>query len=953
MLRFFWVFIFALSSLWASAQTDISRNYTITHGLPSNRVYHSMIDSEGFMWFGTEKGVSRYDGYAFENYTTRDGLTDNEVFYLFEDSKRRIWCMTYNGKLSYYYGGQFYNADNAPFLKNAISEAMFSRAYEDKWGNLVFTTSTNGLYVLKGDSFSRYLSGKQFFSPITVNGQLYIASSSSGSSQLYQIQQNGTLKTLDKKEIGDLVSYNWSENDSVYHISLRNAPNDGWGLYSRKFNNLNHVYNTIKTPPNLRPVFTGKIQGTVYIGTNQGLFTYNAKTRLLSKIDVPAENISSLTFDFEGNMWLTTLKNGVYFKPNINIKKYKNISENISKIALNPYTNEIWAGNPAKYYILGETEKREFKLPKTASINETITAYYFFNAHETLIGSDLALSLQKGNTVLELEGGLSGVKNIALNPYNNTMLIASSTSISTLKILPQGRTELKRLIYMRSTSILALDSNIILSGSNNGLYKVDLKKGTKKLLLNERITHIKATKNGDIWMCSDVSGLFLYKNGVFKNFTEKDGLHSNNIVKLVIDKQENVWATTNTGLVKLSYQNNKLNTQNYILSNILGREQVNDVVIVSDTVIVATTAGLYYFIESQLKNSAIKPPLNINNITIQGKKMPLQTYYRLNYKQNNIHIDFTGISFSTRNIIYRYIIQPGNKEWEYTNTKAINLVDLNPGEYSLRLQAIKDGTVNSVEKKLNFTIVAPYYRTLWFYLIVLACIVLVVFFVINMRIKGIRRQASISQTISASKQKALRAQMNPHFLFNSLISIQSFFLNNRNTEGQEYTSKFSKLIRNVLDNSDKEEITIDEEIATLTNYTDLENIRLSNPFIFNVTIDNSVDPYNTYIPTMLLQPIIENAIWHGINYLENKQGIINLIFAQKDTILYITVEDNGVGLKKSAEINTKRNHISKGTTLITDRLEAIGLTRKEKISYTITENPTGGTIVQLTIPIQE
>ena len=104
---------------------------------------------------------------------------------------------------------------------------------------------------------------------------------------------------------------------------------------------------------------------------------------------------------------------------------------------------------------------------------------------------------------------------------------------------------------------------------------------------------------------------------------------------------------------------------------------------------------------------------------------------------------------------------------------------------------------------------------------------------------------------------------------------------------------------------------------------------------------------------MLLQPIIENAIWHGINYLENKQGIINLIFAQKDTILYITVEDNGVGLKKSAEINTKRNHISKGTTLITDRLEAIGLTRKEKISYTITENPTGGTIVQLTIPIQE
>lgn len=953
MQRLFWVFLLLALPVLALAQTDISRSYTITNGLPSNRVYYSMIDSHRFIWFATEKGVCRYDGYAFENFTTRDGLTDNDVFYIFEDSKHRIWFMTYNGKLSYYLNGRFYNPDNTPFLKQAISEAMFGRAYEDKWGNLVFTSSTNGLYVLKGETFKHHLPGEQFFSPSIIDGVIYIASSKADTSRLFVVEKSGALKTLDEASIANLLPYNWHEGDTVCHISVIDAPPDDWGLYRRSYKNLKYSYSAIITPKNLQPIFSQNIGNLVYIGTNQGLFTYSHKTRLLSKVDVPAKDISSITFDFEGNMWLTTLQNGVFFKPNINLKRYRDISGNISKIAVNPYTDEVWAGNPSQYYVLTRTGNKQYTLPKTASYNEKINAFYFYSPKEVLIGSDLALNFQNGDHFSNLSGKLSGIKNFAFSRYSNSIFISSSTNISELKRLPHGKWEINRLILMRSTSVLPVDTNTLFSGSNNGLYKIDLKTGTKKLLLNERITHIKETKNGDVWLCSDVSGIFFYKNGIFKNFTEKDGLHTNNIVKLIIDKQENVWAATNTGLIKLKYQNNILNAQNYILSNILGREQVNDVDTKGDTIIVATTAGLYYFIENQLKNPSIQPPLNINEIIIQGKKMPWQDSYSLGYKQNNIQIDYTGITYSTRNIIYRYIIQPGNEKWQYTNARSINLVDLSPGEYTLSLQAIKDGTVYSAEKKVNFIIVAPFYLTWWFYIVLVVCITAIVYFIIRYRIRGIRRQAIISQTISASKQKALRAQMNPHFLFNSLISIQSFFLNNRNTEGQEYTSKFSKLIRNVLDNSDKEETTIDDEIATLTNYTDLENIRLKNPFIFNVYIDDSVDPYNTYIPTMLLQPIIENAIWHGINYLEGKQGIINLSFSQNDNILTVVVEDNGVGIKKSAEINTKRNHISKGTTLITDRLEAIGLTRKEKITYTVIENPKGGTIVQLTIPIQE
>lgn len=954
MQRLYWFILLLALPILAAAQTDISRNFTITDGLPSNRVYYCTLDAKGFLWFATDKGVSRYDGYSFENFSTRDGLTDNEVFYVFEDSKQRIWCTTFNGKLSYYHNGHFYNPDNAPFLKQAISEAMFSRVYEDKWGNLLFTTFNNGFYILQGDTFTHYYKGLGFLSPTIYQGQLFINSSSADSSVLYKISPKGSLVFCDSGWVRNVTNYNWYDKDSVYHFSLNEAPEGHWGIYSRPHNKLKYTYTTLKNKERFVPVYTQKKDSIVYVGTSKGLYTYSKGKNALILEELIPYSVCSFTFDFEDNLWVTTLQGGIYFKPNINLKKYREISGNITEIEANPHNGDIWAGNPHKYYKLNNTTTA-YTLPAVPAYNEKITAFYFLSANEAIVGSDLSINYQVGSNIsLILKQSLSGIKNIAPNPYSkNTVMVSTSSSVSEITKNGSGNWDATRLAGMRSTSVLAIDSQRFFTGSNNGLYLVNRKTGERQLILNDRITHIKRAPDGSIWMCSDVSGLFHYKNGKIKQITEKDGLHTNAINKITFDSYGNVWAATNAGIIKVGYRNNQLKTENYILTNILGREQVNDVELKQDTVLVATTTGLFYLIEKQFKKQPVTPHLIINSINIDGKEATIQSRYKLRRQQNNIQIDFTGISFSTRNINYRYLLQPGNKEWLYTNSRSINLIDLSPGDYNITIQAIKDGSIYSDNVRLEFEIVGPFYATWWFLLLAILFASTVTYIVINYRIQGIRRQASISQIISESKQKALRAQMNPHFLFNSLISIQSFFLNHRNTEGQEYTSKFSKLIRNILDNSDKEQTTIEEEVAMLTNYTDLENIRLKQPFIFLVDIDETVDPYNTPIPTMLLQPIIENAIWHGINYLEGEQGYITLRFKEIENALHITVTDNGVGLKKSAEINTKRNHISKGTTLITERIKAIDLTRKEQITYTVTDNPEGGTIVQLIIPIEE
>jgi len=656
--------------------------------------------------------------------------------------------------------------------------------------------------------------------------------------------------------------------------------------------------------------------------TDKGYSFPHVLSQKLDKLQTEAERLVNdpkyRFFDFEGNMWITTLQKGVFLQPKINLKKYRNITGNISGLAINPYNNNIWAGSPQKLYKITDKGKTIFSISKTLGYDEKITAFYFIDKESLIIGSEMVFAYYKNNTIKLITNDF-GVKNFSLNPYNKKLMAAISSKTVELSINKKIPQIPKKIITGRSTAILALKEHILLMGSNNGLYKVNTLTGKKKLILNTRINQIKKDSSGNIWCSSDVNGLYLYKNEKFRQFTEKEGLHSNNINKLVIDGRQNIWLTSPFCIVKAKYKNNKLNIENFILSNILGREQVNNIAIKDDTILVATTAGLYYFKENRLKKDTITPPLVIIAILVEGKNQKISDNYTFSHEQNNIHINFTGISYSTKNINYRYVLAPKGKEWQYISTRSINLVDLNPGKYVLTLQAIKNGTIYSETKQITFTIIPPFYKTWWFYALLLLAIVASTLLIIRYRINRIRKRAYISQAISESKQKALRAQ----------------------------------LIRDILDNSDKEFVSIEDEVATLKNYTDLENIRLQVPFIFTVTINEKIDPHNTEIPTMLLQPIIENAIWHGINYLQNQQGKIVVHFTLESGNLKITVDDNGVGFSKSAELNRKRNHVSKGTKLIKERLEAINLNRKTTVSYSAIDKPSGGAKVTLIIPLEK
>jgi hypothetical protein len=220
-----------------------------------------------------------------------------------------------------------------------------------------------------------------------------------------------------------------------------------------------------------------------------------------------------------------------------------------------------------------------------------------------------------------------------------------------------------------------------------------------------------------------------------------------------------------------------------------------------------------------------------------------------------------------------------------------------------------------------------------------------------------RKKYSTEQNALLLKQRLLRSQMNPHFIFNSLSGIQNFIVTEKPMKATTYLSKFSNLVRNILNSSIREYITLEEEISTIENYLELQKIRYAGKFDFSIKTDNAIDPETTLIPPMLAQPFIENAIEHGIVH-SDKTGQIDVEFRLENDVILFEVRDNGVGREKAKELEAhlEKDHQSMSTSITLERLAMLNKKRKHKIIFDITDlkdsagKPTG-TFVRFGIPL--
>jgi ligand-binding sensor domain-containing protein len=300
-------------------------------------------------------------------------------------------------------------------------------------------------------------------------------------------------------------------------------------------------------------------------------------------------------------------------------------------------------------------------------------------------------------------------------------------------------------------------------------------------------------------------------------------------------------------------------------------------------------------------------PVNIDSVTENGK-------LNLGYQQNNIAIKLASLNYWELTNTNFYVRLNKNEDWQKVDENGeISYLKLPPGKYEFEF-AISDNQASRIKASafLNILLTPPFYQTSWFLLLSIALLLGLVYAWYRRRLKIINDKAVFKQRLAETEMAALKAQMNPHFIFNSLNAINRFILKSEKIEASDYLAKFSKLIRNILENSKLQWISLETEIETLQLYLELEAMRFQQKFNFSIKVSDSVEPSLIQIPPMLIQPFAENAIWHGL--LPRKVNCeLNIEFNLDEDTLYCNIEDNGIG--RTAAAKNKVSNVSNKTSI--------------------------------------
>jgi hypothetical protein len=433
-------------------------------------------------------------------------------------------------------------------------------------------------------------------------------------------------------------------------------------------------------------------------------------------------------------------------------------------------------------------------------------------------------------------------------------------------------------------------------------------------LPTERFFDITSDRFGTIWAGSYL-GLIKINNGKYSIYNTLNGLYANEILKVVTDSNY-VYVSTSEGINRIPLNEEITNTmppKTYVSS-----VEINGI---------------------RLEN--LKRPLNHEENSI---KVELDILTFKNIKQPGFYYQLKGLTRST----FKDGLIEGN---------VLALDNLPPNSYELEIFGVNnDGVRSNKPVFLAFEVQKPFWLRGWFIFAFAASIGFFVFVMVKQIIKGIRKKeevkTKINKQLAEFQLTALQAQMNPHFIFNAINSVQRYILEKSKQEAYDYLAKFGKLIRMVLNNSEEKTLPLQQELEMLKLYVELEQMRFSNSFEFKITIAEDVNPFEIQLPAMLIQPYIENAIWHGLMNLNNeRKGILKVEISVKDELLKIVIEDNGIGRKRAEEYKETSVHSPKAMKLTEQRIMMINQMKNYESAKVVVSDLTEGTRVEILLPI--
>ncbi len=447
-------------------------------------------------------------------------------------------------------------------------------------------------------------------------------------------------------------------------------------------------------------------------------------------------------------------------------------------------------------------------------------------------------------------------------------------------------------------------------------------------LWGKSVNCIFIAKDSTIWVGAKGLNRYQPNTDSFIHYTTKNGLCDDEIMSIQEDDEGKLWIATLNGL---SSFDPKLHTFiNYYKEDGLQDNEFSNasIKLQNGNLAFGGKNGITIFNPQTLFINKTPPKITFSSFKVFGKKIEFNPFsskpVQLSYNENYFTIEYAALDFSKPdNIKYQYQLEGVDKDWIQTDGRVAKYTNIDYGNYTFTVKASNgDGVWNEEGKSIQIHISPPFWKTYWFILLELIGLISFIILIIKYRENKIHEKMQYQLL----EQKLLRSQMNPHFIFNSLSSIQSFIFENNPLEAGSYLSRFAELIRSILYNSREEYILLEKEVQTLKNYFDLQQLRYNHSFDYLIEIDPLIHSDLIQIPPMLAQPFIENAIEHGIKRIK-KRGLITVSFKLDKTnnTINLTISDNGIGLLASQKnkVKSPKSHKSLATVIAKERLSVL------------------------------
>lgn len=920
-------------------------------GFSSPEILTLFIDSRGFIWIGGIDGITRFDGKNFINYNKLNGLVDNFVTSISEDKKGNLLIGTkkgislFNGnafttiKIHYkdtltknfkfqciyqasdnniYAGGAaglfIYDSKNNVFEFDNRVNNYVSEIIEDTNKNIYLTTA-KGLYVFKNNILKKL----NLDSTIGTNSLTAIKIDYNKNKWI------GSTNGIIKCSKNDTVKY-FTQLTSNSYIQDILVISDSSILFTSNSSEIkifkNNVFRTFDLTDYISKSMIMKAaqdcQGNIWLATSSGLVKMYrpllTKHFLTDTLKLP---IASLGVDANNNIFLGSInglikydgKNISYFKPSNNPDDLfiSALTAIDSTMLVGTYSGKIFEFKNNKFKLLDSSSNSGDCVYKILPINKN--EYWFCEGTRVVHYKD------KKTTSHYFTFPTTDYTQSALKDSKGNVWFANLNTLSIFK---------------------------------NNTFNDVITKGVKY----DQFVTLTEDKNNIIWIGTYGNGLLKYDGVNFTNTSITNGLCNNFISSSYYDKSKNIlWIGTMNGISKINLDNqsnilsinnliNNPNTDSYgCVQNAIEKLpngnmlfSIGELLYEYDYNNESKTSSILRLVLQGLKINYEKVDWKVSNTIDNWSNVPLNL--TLPFNKNNISFDFIAIDYNNPHTLkYTWKLEGFEKNWSpLTENNFASFTNLPSGNYTFKIKALNENGEYSNEISYSFKIKPPFYKTWWFIMLIILLGLTSVYLFIKARINKIKNEEQLKtenyKKLAEVELKAMRAQMNPHFMFNTLNSIQEIVLNKDDKTARIYLADFALMMRMILENSTQKTITLEKELEFIELYLRLEVLRFENKFNVTLIIPESLNLNSIKIPPMLIQPYIENAIIHGLMH-KTEGGILNVSFEQKaikdKEFLICTIIDNGVGRKKSAELSAwkGKKHQSMATEITNERLQLL------------------------------